>query len=632
MVYKFILVLMLSTKLSHCTFSFGPPYPVTGSWFKDRFSLAEWNTTLREFSRQGGDTVLLRAPAMKLVQYDDLVEDPNFKWCGSNFRNNPVDEYRDCYHEAVKNLQQYNITVSAIVLYQYEENYDASAIIQCPQYDKKIVSDRVYYRIVLPLSEYSDPCVLNGTSVALLFTIFSGIDPHELLLTTASEQNMSVYFSLPLPPIWYKNSHVSNTSHLPAYYEFVRRVLVDHKKRYSFSNSSKEIDLYNTVKGYMWSGDILLTDVGKIVQPSNITYSDLFKRLAKYIHESSKLFGISTYVQSNKLEGSLTLEDNAAAFTSLVVKSDIDIISVNDGRGSANGALFWETQRNSRIATTDAGLYEILNYYYPTVMHNRIVKTFDYFFSFSIHEIFETLATKRDTLKKTGHNVDLWLNIEAFDALHDDPCLQVDTTGSAMDRLVNSVSKARIDRVLTHAGSSVQKAIAFAWDPGFTCRTKARPTSLRNQIDTDAGRPIISHCSFHSSFNRSVVVIGYNLMGETQGFTIDWPNVNGHRVVSQVYGYYFELDWGIQHDRVPSLMYIQMYDPYNVVELAQKGYVRVTADGGYHACAFKYDFTRGEGFASYANDRQTKKYYRIVQSPVNRIFGQDLPFNTRTST
>ncbi|XP_045206607.2 uncharacterized protein LOC123558822 [Mercenaria mercenaria] len=626
MIYRLVFIVILCSKLSHCLFPFGPPYPVTGSWFKDRFSLAEWNTTLNEFSRQGGDTVLLRSPAMKLVQYEDLAEDPNFKWCGSNFRNNPADEYRDCYNEAVKDLQQYDITVSAIALYQYEEDYDASAIIQCPQYEKRIVSDRVYYRLVLPMSEYSDPCVFNGTSVLLLFTIFSGIDPHELLLTTAAEHNMSVYFGLPLPPTLYKNGHVLNTSHMPAYYEFVRRILVDHRTRYSHSNSSKEIVLYDTVKGYMWSDDILLTDIGKIVQPNNITYTGVFKILANHIHENKKRFGISTYVQSNKFEGSLTLEDNAAAFSSFVVKSDIDVISVKDGRGSAYGALFWETQTNSRIDTTDAELYQLLNYYYPSTMRNLTLKTFDYFFNFSIYEVFETLAAKRDDLKKSGYNVDLWLNIEAFDALHDDPCLQVDTTGSAMDRLVNSVTKSRIDRVLTHAGSSVQKVVAFAWDPSFTCKTKAHHTPLRNLIVADSERPIIAHCSFHSSFNRSVVVMGYNLMRETQGFTIDWPNVNGHRVVSQVHGYYFELDWGIQHDRIPSLMYIQMYDPYDIMELAQKGYVKVTADGGYHTCAFKYDFTRGEGFANFANDRQTKKYYRIVQRPVHRIYGQDIPF------
>lgn len=69
-----------------------------------------------------------------------------------------------------------------------------------------------------------------------------------------------------------------------------------------------------------------------------------------------------------------------------------------------------------------------------------------------------------------------------------------------------------------------------------------------------------------------------------------------------------------------------MYDPYDVIDLAQKGYVKISADGGYHACAFKYDFTRGKGFIKFQNDREIKKYYRTEQKPVYRIYGQDIPF------
>lgn len=65
--------------LFQCLYAFGPPYPVTGSWFKSRFTLAEWNSTLREFSKQGGDTVLLRAPALTEVHYHEFAEDPDFK-------------------------------------------------------------------------------------------------------------------------------------------------------------------------------------------------------------------------------------------------------------------------------------------------------------------------------------------------------------------------------------------------------------------------------------------------------------------------------------------------------------------------------------------------------------------------
>jgi hypothetical protein len=164
-------------------------------------------------------------------------------------------------------------------------------------------------------------------------------------------------------------------------------VLLDHKKRYSFSNSSKQLNLYDTVKGYFWSDDVLLTDTGKALGSKNETYLDIFKTLAKYTHGNKKLFGVSSYVLSNKFEESLTLDNNVAAFTSIVTQCEIDVISVKDGRGSANNALFWDTQYSSRIDTTDAGLYRILEYYYPTEMRNRIVKTYDYFFNFSVNQV-----------------------------------------------------------------------------------------------------------------------------------------------------------------------------------------------------------------------------------------------------
>lgn len=110
---------------------------------------------------------------------------------------------------------------------------------------------------------------------------------------------------------------------------------------------------------------------------------------------------------------------------------------------------------------------------------------------------------------------------------------------------------------------------------------------------------------------------------------VDWPNVNGHRVQSQVYGYYFELDWGIQHHRVPSLMYIQMYDPYDVMELAPKGHVKVVAKDSFHACVFSYDFTKST--SSNQNDfvsrKLLKKYVRERKTPTLRIEAQDMPFS-----
>lgn len=111
---------------------------------------------------------------------------------------------------------------------------------------------------------------------------------------------------------------------------------------------------------------------------------------------------------------------------------------------------------------------------------------------------------------------------------------------------------------------------------------------------------------------------------------MEWPKADGQQIKSKVYGYYFELDWGIQHGRVPSLMYIQMYDPYNVVDLAEKGHVRIMADGSYHACAFTYDFSKSNPTQLTTNENRKllKKYVRErkLYKNTRRIEAQNIPF------
>ena len=77
------------------------------------------------------------------------------------------------------------------------------------------------------LSHSDDPCKLvKGDHVIVLFTMFSGIDPHEVLLRAAQPLGITVYFGLPAAPrqangdIWQE--------YLPAYYGFVQRVLMSH--------------------------------------------------------------------------------------------------------------------------------------------------------------------------------------------------------------------------------------------------------------------------------------------------------------------------------------------------------------------------------------------------------------------
>lgn len=219
----------------------------------------------------------------------------------------------------------------------------------------------------------------------MVFTSFAGSDPHELLLNTAREYNMSAYFGLPLPPNEYTadgTGHVLERLIVP-YFDFLQRILEDHSRRLSQGNKTKE-----TLKGYFWSGDVMLLDVyAKISTDGSMTYSDLFRQIRIKVKENHKVFGLSTFVQANKFERASSLSDYVTAFNFLSTESCADIISIKDGRGSGFDALYWSTQYHAIIETVDNGLYKMLSNNYPAFKLNQTLKTFGDVFSFSINEV-----------------------------------------------------------------------------------------------------------------------------------------------------------------------------------------------------------------------------------------------------
>ncbi|XP_052809288.1 uncharacterized protein LOC128237744 [Mya arenaria] len=589
---------------------FGPPYPVTGAWFKDRYSYEEWNQTLHQFSLQGGDSVILRAPPVQLTTRQELVDNPNFKWCVKRHENGSSSH---CVDDAFRELSDLDVNVVTLLTYQYEERFEAASMLACEQYDKMIVADRIYMRLVLPHNK-TNKCDYRNTNVTVLFTSFAGTDPHELLLDAAHEYKMAVYFGVPgLPSSAMKTQKLSSQPIFTSYSLFLERVLESHSVKYS--NRS-------LLKGYFLSDDF------NMPMPSKGAHFDILKYTYQTVKKHNKQFGVDNVVNTNKLLGGNQLGDIINSFRAIATQSDV--ISVRDGRGSGLTALFWETQRSRDIQSVDPTLFNILQNKIPSLITNAT--TFQDVYNNSTSEVFDALAKERDDISKTSNSsFVLWLNIEAYDELHsDDLCLPVDRAGSGVGRMLNKITKPRVDHVLTHAGTAVQKIVSLAWDPSFTCTTKDHPYPLRSQIVSDMGRPIISRCFFHSSFNRSVVVIGYNLEGETQGFTVDWPNVNGHRVKNdRVYGYYFELDWGRQHGRIESLEYVQMYDPYDVISLAPKGYVNIKANNSYNGCSFVYDFTNKSDESLKNDSRKLRKnFVREKQKPVRRVEAQDTPFTS----
>jgi len=189
----------------------------------------------------------------------------------------------------------------------------------------------------------------------------------------------------------------------------------------------------------------------------------------------------------------------------------------------------------------------------------------------------------------------LWLVLQAYEMMTDDPCLPLDPPHPGIALPIDRASKRRMDMGLAAAGGHVARVAAAAWDPDFTCLTTRHNRTLSAEIEADENRPILSDCFFHSPSNLSVVVLGYSLEGMTQGYTVTWRDYANKTHTVSVYGYYFELDYGTAHGLVTSLQYVMLWDIPEMFSrgspMMPKGEVHVAAAGAAADCWFDYDLT-----------------------------------------
>lgn len=234
-----------------------------------------------------------------------------------------------------------------------------------------------------------------GESVYILFTVFDGVDPHELLLQSAEEHKMSVYFSLPPAPMDESGFTFYVKQFLQPYYEWISRILSDHKNRYTNEKTNKKnVTLYDTLKGYYFNEDCSLLN---IYENSNQfteieTVGNLIRNIAP-----GKLFTVSAVIDMNiHLDGdsnkslkkrspnNVIIDSHVKGFEVLANSTVIDNVSIYEGRGMGRGAYYWSTQINSPISKIDPVLDQIIRYRNPAWKENV---TFGEVFSGSNQEV-----------------------------------------------------------------------------------------------------------------------------------------------------------------------------------------------------------------------------------------------------
>lgn len=69
---------------------------------------------------------------------------------------------------------------------------------------------------------------------------------------------------------------------------------------------------------------------------------------------------------------------------------------------------------------------------------------------------------------------------------------------------------------------------------------------------------------------------------------MNYATPEGNETVSDVHGYYFELDYGKQHDLIDFLEYVQLFDIPGMRTMNRKGSITVKATGASGSCTFNY--------------------------------------------
>jgi hypothetical protein len=226
-----------------------------------------------------------------------------------------------------------------------------------------------------------------------------------------------------------------------------------------------------------------------------------------------------------------------------MARGGCDVIAVQEGRGCAKGAYWWAFQANRTVASVDPVLDKICHYLDSKLKPSP---TFAEAFSSSNQMLFRAFEDAVEELKAEGVKTELWLNLEAFEYLRDQPCLPVDVAGNGMAELLDRTSKSRIDWGLTVAGSRPTKMISFAWDADFLCvpENSGYTMSLTDEIKADWDRPIVSY------YDRTTGTLrGFNIAGAGTSFRVVCSSgKEDHVTASSV-----DPSYGKAHNRSPLL-------------------------------------------------------------------------------
>ena len=175
----------------------------------------------------------------------------------------------------------------------------------------------------------------------VVFTLFTGVDPHVILLQAATNKSMDVYLGLPRAPARKPGQVLAQ--YTQAYLEFVRRFLVDQ----AFRSGAPPVDeqpsgrvhaTHNStrLKGYFIGDEAQLFDLTNSshndvipTSPDVTNMLTLYARLGALIRSHNRTAMVMTSIDLRRRLNH-TVAAHVAGFEALVKSRAADVIAVSE--------------------------------------------------------------------------------------------------------------------------------------------------------------------------------------------------------------------------------------------------------------------------------------------------------------
>lgn len=445
----------------------GGRYPISGYWFFGRTSLEAWREALTQAHAVGADTAIQFGPRPALTDLSALAERPPFD-TSSELITSAIGELVAVAPEAA---------VRRVFRYGAQEQF-GDALIAYPLYERSTrVGESVLWRLVFPFDAAGKATDLaTATDVDLVFICGSTRDSVAMLLTAASELAMQVFVGMPTAPQHPTYPWDPWGAAMPTFLAFADRVLRDYAQR--FAGSASFVGVYQSVE---------LPVAARTLHATLSCYRQQHALVRKRLPR--KRIMVSPYWDARKQRPTGVTPDSVREGIGHIVRTDIDIIAPQDGRGTGKVGLFWRSRAGDPVAPGLRCVNGVGETTYGEAYHA------------GTRDFYQAAREAVDALADEGFKVQLWANVEGFAPGKGIPCGSFTTS--------QRTTKQRLDRQIMMAGTHPAKLVSYMWDSYYTCQA-GHPETLADAIFANPDDPIPVEAR---RVDGRLMVVGYHLAG-----------------------------------------------------------------------------------------------------------------------